>query len=285
MWPGQVLLGEPRQDTERLFTPAPAIATDFPKWARRGSYLVVRRLHQDVPAFWKFAAAGAAAVGLSPTHFASTLVGRWPSGAPIMRSPAADLPALGGDEFANNHFLYDDDTRPALLRPIPGYSGDSFPPAAADFLARVCPHFAHIRKVNPRDGATDLGKPQDNLARAILRRGIPYGPPIVGVKRPAKRLFAQDRGLMFLCYGASIEDQFEFMQRRWANSPVQPNLGGHDPIIGQNGGEPGRVRVVEFPRPGGGVARIRMKQEWVIPTGGGYFFAPTISAVRDVYAG
>lgn len=283
-WPGQYLLGEPRQNTEHLSNPASTSASNFPKWARRGSYLVVRRLHQDVPAFWKFAKAGASAVGMSPTQFASTLVGRWPSGAPVMRTPTSENAALGGDEFANNHFLFDDDTRPSALRPIAGYGGDGFPQATADFLARVCPHFAHIRKVNPRDGATDLGKPQDNLVRAILRRGIPYGKPLLGVKRPSKRLFLEDRGLMFLCYASSIEDQFEFMQRRWANSPVQPNTGGHDPILGQNGSDASRVRVIEFPRPGGGVARLRLKQEWVIPTGGGYFFAPTIGTVRDVYA-
>jgi hypothetical protein len=48
------------------------------------------------------------------------LVGRWPSGAPLMRSPAAENPALTGDEWANNHFIFDDDTRPSALRPIPG---------------------------------------------------------------------------------------------------------------------------------------------------------------------
>ena len=38
---------------------------------------------------------------------------------------------------------------------------------------------------------------------------------------------------MFVAYVGSIEDQFEFVTRRWANSAVQPNVGGHDPIIGQ----------------------------------------------------
>ena len=68
--------------------------------------------------------------------------------------------------------------------PIPGYAGDSYPQAAADFLAQVCPHFAHIRKVHPRDTATDMGKPADSFVRLILRRGIPYGPQLVGVKNP-----------------------------------------------------------------------------------------------------
>jgi len=279
VWPGQFLLGERRQNTESMTASAPA-ASNFPKWARRGSYVVCRRLLQDVPAFLQFVADAAATLGLPEVRVASMLVGRWPSGAPLMRVPDADDPVLAGDEFANNHFLFDDDTRPSGLRPIPGYAGDSHPAARADVLGAVCPHFAHIRKVNPRDVATDLGKPADGLLRMILRRGIPFGSPLAGVKKPSRKLVAQERGLVFLCYGSSIEDQFEFLTRRWANSTIQPNLGGHDPIIGQEGREP-RARVVDFPTPAGPV-RLHLKREWVTVTGGGYFFAPPISAITDV---
>ena len=281
VWPGQFLLGELRQNSEHLYNPASA-ASNFPKWAARGSYLVVRRLHQDVPLFWNFVGRVARISGINATKFASMLVGRWPSGAPLMRAPSADNTALAEDTFANNHFLFDDNTPPSNLRPIPGYPGDSFPPAMADFLATVCPHFAHIRKMNPRESATDLGKPDDSLIRLILRRGIPYGPPVVGIKKFFTKQVKKDRGLMFLSYGGSIEEQFEFLQRRWANSPVQPNFGGHDPVIGQNGESSGRVRFINIPTGGGGTLRIKFKEEWVIPTGGGYFFAPTISAIRDV---
>jgi len=281
-WPGQFLLGEQRQSTEDQLNAA-AAAANFPVWARRGAYLVVRRLQQDVPAFYSFVARGAARTGLTQDKFAAMLIGRWPSGAPILRVPAGDNPALGDDDFANNHFIFDDDARPSALNPIPGYPGDMYPQAAADFLAQVCPHFAHIRKVHPRDTATEMGKPADSFARMILRRGIPYGPQLVGVKRPTPKLIAQDRGLMFLCYGASIEDQFEFLQRRWANSGSQPNRGGFDPIIGQNGRQGLRARFIDVPTPSGTV-RIRMKDEWVTPTGGGYFFAPSISAIRNVLA-
>ena len=282
VWPGQFLLGEQRQSTEDQLD-ATAAASNFPKWARRGSYLVVRRLQQDVPAFYSFVARGAARVGMTQDKFAAMLVGRWPSGAPLLRVPGGDNPALGDDDFANNHFIFDDDTRPSSLRPITGYPGDVYPQAAADFLAQVCPHFAHIRKVHPRDTATEMGKPADSFTRLILRRGIPYGPQLVGIKRPRRDLIAKDRGLMFLCYGASIEDQFEVLQRRWANSSSQPNFGGFDPIIGQNGRQGSRVRFIDFPTPAGTV-RIKMNNEWVTPTGGGYFFAPSISAIRDVLA-
>ena len=279
-WPGQYLLGEERQSTEYHDRSAPA-ATNFPGWARRGSYLVVRRLDQDVGAFWKFVIRTASTVGIPPARFAAMLVGRWPSGAPLMRVPNGDDPDLGADEFANNHFIFDDDTKPSNLVGLPGYPGDRYPPAKADFLAAVCPHFAHIRKINPRDSVGDLGKPDDNLARMILRRGIPFGRPVAGQENVTDDLLAEERGLMFLCYVGSIEDQFEFLQRRWANSDVQPNFGGHDPIIGQNGSDASRQRRIDFPTPGGKV-EIHLPVDWVKPTGGGYFFAPTISAIRDV---
>ena len=289
IWPGQFLLGEPRQNPEHPFSsaaaavpapPAPA-PQNFPAWAALGSFVVCRRLRQDVPTFWKFAVAAAGVLGIDPVKFASMLVGRWPSGAPIMRRPAADDAALAGDEWANNHFIFNDDTKPSMLRPIPGYPGDAFPQAVQDMLGTVCPHFAHIRKTNPRDIATDLGKPHDSMLRMVLRRGIPFGPPIAGIKKPSPRLVKKERGLMFICYASTIEDQFELLTRRWADSPVQPNLGGHDPIIGQRDERGARTRFIDFPT-AAGVRRIRLKNEWVIPTGGGYFFSPPIEAIVGV---
>ena len=198
------------------------------------------------------------------------LVGRWPSGAPIMRSPSADNAALAADDWANNHFLYDDDTRPVGLRPIAGYAGDGFSQAQQDFLGNVCPHFAHVRKTNPRDIATDLGKPHDSMLRFILRRGIPFGPPLVGARRLTPQLVRKEWGLMFTSYGATIEDQFELLTRRWANSALQPNLGGHDPIIATR--REGPARPLHRLPTASGPRRIRIKMSGD-PTGGGYFFA------------
>ncbi len=282
VWPGQFLLGELRQNTEELLGFAdPPDPPTYPAWARRGSYLVCRRLRQDVAGFWNFAAAAAAGTGLSADHLASMMVGRWPSGAPLMRAPKADNPALAGDEFANNNFLFDDETRPLPLRPM-GYPGDNFARAEGDVLGMVCPHFAHIRKTHPRDTATEMGKPHDSMLRMILRRGIAYGEPYLGVDNPDPHV---DRGLMFLCYGASIEDQFEFLTRRWSNLPNQPNDGGHDPVIGQRDRNGDRERFIDVPTVDGSTQRVTIEGDWVVPTGGGYFFAPPISALTTVLAG
>jgi Dyp-type peroxidase family len=283
VWPGQFLLGEPRQDPQDPRVAAPASAA-FPEWARLGSYVVVRRLAQDVERFWDWMGSAAEALHLDPVALASALVGRWPSGAPVMRSPHGDDPVLAGDDFASNHFLFQDDTRPSSLVPIEGYAGDTHRAAEADVLARVCPHAAHIRKVNPRDSATDFGAPADTLMRLMLRRGIPYGPALVGVADPSPELVEAERGLLFVACMSSIEDQFEFVSRRWANSTDQPNAGGVDPVIGQVDRAGRRVREIVWPGPDGDVT-LRLDDDFVTPTGGGYFFAPPISAVDGILAG
>lgn len=285
VYPGQFVLGMPRQNTEFLTDADSSTQENFPKWAEHGSYLVCRRLRQDVRAFWEFVVHAAEELGVSPKRFASMLVGRWPSGAPVLRTPEDDDPDLGADDLANNHFLFEDDTRPSNLIPVPGYGGDNKPPARADMLGQVCPHFAHVRKVNPRDAATDLGRVADSLTRMILRRGIPFGPPVAGQEKPSASLLKKERGLMFVCFQSSIEDQFEFLTRRWSNSVLQPNAGGHDPVIGQEGRSgTARERFIDFPKDGTFV-RVPIKGEWITPTGGGYFFAPPIDAITDVLGG
>lgn len=278
VWPGQFLLGEPRQDPQNPILAAEA-TTKFPRWARRGSYLVCRRLRQDFEAFWEFAESVAGRMGVPPVNIATMMVGRWPSGAPLMRSPAADNRDLAGDEFANNHFLFDDETHPSRIKDIPGYDGDNHAQAMGDFFGLICPHAAHIRKVNPRDSATDFGAPADTFLRLMLRRGIPYGPPVAGVTNPSPDLVNAERGLMFVGFMSSIEDQFEFVSRRWCNSEVQPNLGGPDPVIGQRESAGDRTRLVEFAGPEGKRLVERIDKDFVLPAGGGYFFAPPISAV------
>ena len=100
---------------------------------RHGTFLVYRKLAQDVAGFWNFMRAHASRddTGVPDLRdvilLAAKCVGRWPSGAPLSLAPNVDNPALGGDPGRNNNFLY----------------------RATDSSGFGCPIGAHIRRSNP----------------------------------------------------------------------------------------------------------------------------------------
>jgi hypothetical protein len=61
--------------------------------------------------------------------------------------------------------------------------------------------------------------------------------------------------------------------------------GGHDMIVGQNATAEGGVRRCTIFGLGLQKEEVSAADQWVIPTGGGYFFVPSISALREVIAG
>jgi Dyp-type peroxidase family len=288
VWPGEFVLGYPATGPDPLLPGLVSLAQ--PPWTRNGSFLVYRRLRQDVGLFWRTMREEAARLaalpgfsGLSADALAARLVGRWPSGAPVNRVPVGDDPRLGKDPFANNDFLFDSDTPPPHLRD--GKVRD-YPQAKADPAGATSPWAAHIRKVNTRDSANDMGAREATYGRRLLRVGVPFGEPL------ADR-FADDaadpehgnRGLLFLSIQASIVGQFEFLQARWANDPSRPKMpGGNDMVIGQNAAAQNGVRRCAIFGSGLEQAEVRAAKQWVMPTGGGYFFVPSISALREVIA-
>jgi Dyp-type peroxidase family len=210
--------------------------------------LVFRRLAQDRPAFEAFLAQRVAELktdgfpGIDEEQLGSMLVGRWPSGAPLVRTPDRDDAQLA----KSNDFDFQDD--PEGLR---------------------CPLAAHIRKVNPRNGRADRANP---LQTRILRRGIPYGP----FEQPKEA----DRGLLFLCYQTSIVEQFEFLTQTWMNSAVAPGGGGgHDVLVGQT--QEG-LRTMELLRPDGSERPVTAEARWITATGGEYLFAPSKVALASL---
>jgi deferrochelatase/peroxidase EfeB len=264
-----------------------------------GSFLVFRRLRQDVAAFGSFLAAEVERIrdvpgfaGMTTDRFAALIVGRWPKGTALMRSATGDEPEPMGDRFAVNHFGFGDPARPIKVSSDPfaqieeAFAATSelrtVAGAPADPSGAICPRLAHIRKVNPRDLPTDQGGADRTLTFQMLRRGITWGRQFP-TERAEQEADDGQRGLLFLSYQTSITEQFETLNSAWMNRAAGPEgAAGHDLLLGQ-GTLATRERTGEL-RADEGRHTIRTTARWVIPTGGGYFFAPSLSLLRRLAA-
>ena len=98
-----------------------------------------------------------------------------------------------------------------------------------------CPVGAHIRRVNPRGSpVAGQGLPGgSNNAHRIIRRGLPYGPTY----DPTKPYDGIERGMLFHFINSNIENQYEFVLRRWVNDSefagaVRLHPRSKDPLTG-----------------------------------------------------
>jgi Dyp-type peroxidase family len=228
-----------------------------------GSYLVYRKLGQDVRAFDERVESLAAALSTSEELAGAMVIGRFKDGTPVVKT---HFPSPGPQ--LNNDFNFEEDK---------------------DGLR--CPFHAHIRKVNPR-GTTPLTSLDSERSRRIVRRGIPYGKPMPGVADHTEVDAdpAAPRGLLFMCFQANIEKQFEFIQRTWVDNEHFPTgiltFGifqkdtGDDPLIGQDRDESQR-----WPKSWGNrnLGKKSFNFESAITLKGGeYFFAPSIPFLRSL---
>lgn len=237
--PGEFALGY--DDEDRGPAPAPP-----PPFHRNATFMVWRKLHQDVAAFRAQLSAQADRLGLDPELVAAKIVGRWRDGSPLALRPDAPDSDLGNDKQRANDFRYGDDL---------------------DGLR--CPRGAHVRRTNPRDA---LGWEGRLTARhRILRRGMPYGPPLPdGAPDDGAA-----RGLLFVCLQASIARQFEIVQAQWCNDGNAFGLGDEpDPIAGPDGREMRHVIEGDPPR------FVSLMRSCVECRGGEYLLVPSIGALR-----
>jgi Dyp-type peroxidase family len=226
--PGEFVLGYP--DEGGTLPAAP------PELGFNGSYMVVRKLEQDVEGFWKFIAAEAGPDPARREWLAAKMLGRWRDGTPLVLSPDAPRPERSEDLGWLNEFTY-----------------------AHDFDGFACPIGAHIRRTNPRD-SMDREWRFSNRHR-IIRRGMPYASD-------------RERGLVFACYQASIERQFEFVQWQWCGNGNAFGLGSDPDFI--VGGPDGKMTIQGRP------PTLVPMRRFVTTRGGDYFFAPGIGALRYI---
>jgi Dyp-type peroxidase family len=243
---GEFILGYPDEEGVEPDAPTPDAL------ARNGSFLVYRKLHQDVAAFRAQLARGAELYPGGEELLAAKIVGRWRDGTPIDLSPGRPDPAIVADPARNNAF---------------SYAGDS------DGLR--CPIGAHVRRANPRDSLPFEGKLVNR--HRLIRRGIPYGEPLgAGTNDDG-----QDRGVIFMCLQASIARQFEFVQGQWLNRGNAFTLGeDQDVLVGpQDAAGPHKMTV-----PGNPPFFLGPLQRVVTVRGGEYFFVPGINGLQFIAA-
>jgi Dyp-type peroxidase family len=241
----------PADDPAGLLAPSPsATARDL---GRNGTYLVFRELHQDVEGFHAFLdeatrRGDGSADPEAASRLAAKMVGRWPSGAPLVLAPDADDPSLA----AANDFGY----------------------AATDAAGLRCPIGAHVRRSNPRDSLPP--KPGSRQAVAIgkrhriIRRGRERRRPTASPTADAPA-----RGLYFICLNANIARQFEFIQSNWCNNPKFAGLyEDRDPLVSTQPGQTFRVPGVPVR------TRFTGIPNFVTVEGGAYFFLPGARALR-----
>ncbi|MFD2091497.1 Dyp-type peroxidase [Blastococcus deserti] len=215
-----------------------------------GSFMVFRKLEQDVAALHRALRDLSVRAGLPVAEVGAMAVGRFEDGAPAVPTGTVDPDADPND------FHYDQD--PAGTR---------------------SPFHSHVRKTNPRgDVPRVIGAPAEfERARRIVRRGITYGerPDLAdggGTEAPATGV-----GLLFMCFQGNL-DQFAIQQEGSdSNDFVRAGV-GVDAVIGQN------AQPAAQTWPSDGTVTFTMAN-FVKLLGGEYFFAPSMAFLRGLDAG
>jgi Dyp-type peroxidase family len=263
---GEFVLGYPNEYGKLTESPSVRINADGQEFdfGKNGTYLVMRQIEQDVKRFWDFMDDNSKNPDGSTNMYecialASKMVGRWPSGAPLASSPDRDDPSLE----TKNNFLFEFQKEENFGK---------------------CPRGAHIARANPRDALDKDPKKAFEVANhhRILRRGRSYGRPFITSMEPDK-LFNQankeyeERGLHFICLNTNISRQFEFVQSKWLNNKKFNGLYNDADPVSDTG-------VSDFTIPERPVTRqIKEIPSFVSVKGGGYFFMPSLSALKFLF--
>lgn len=279
---GEFILGYRDEACEYPYAPVPMTL------ARNGTFMVYRKLHQNVASWRDYTAKAAEGFAAGQEKLEAKMVGRWHNGAPLAEFPTkADADAFGERLMTVRAELKKekDPVRLAALQKeyaamrlqLKAFNYDD------DLDGAACPLGAHVRRANPR-GALEFGnegafQTKGALAnrRRILRRGLPYG------ESPEGTTDQDEHGIIFMALNANIERQFEFVQQQWVNYGNDFKLSNErDPVLGNQQLDAQGQSTGHFMIPGGDApphfcTRI---PRFVETRGGDYFFIPSVSALH-----
>lgn len=248
---GELLLGYADEAGEVPAAPVP------PLLAKNGTFMVYRKLHQNVATFRAFLDEQAKLYAGGKEKLAAKFIGRWRDGTPLELSPERPDSSIAQDAQRSTNFTY-----------------------GADGSGARCPIGAHIRRVHPRDAFGFNGRLIDR--RRITRRGLTYGRFAAEGEDVSD---AEERGVIFMALNASFARQFEFVQQQWIQYGNDARLGNEkDILMGQHGGG-GRYMVQGDMSPTNPPLLCSNLPDFVELRGGDYFFIPSITALAMIAMG
>ena len=246
-----------REDAENYVVPEPR------QLGLNGSFAVFKMVETDVVGFEDFLQSNEDKI--DPELLAAKMCGRWRNGVPLALSPDTDSPAGGISPERLNDFEY--------------VNTDG----SGDPKGTRCPVGAHIRRVNPRgQPVAGQGVPGgSNNSHRLIRRGLPYGPSY----DPAESYDGIDRGMLFHFINSSIENQYEFVLRRWANDSefagaVRLHPRSRDPLIGTQ--DPAESIFVMPETSAGPRIDVRGLSSFITTKAAAYLFLPSITAIKFI---
>lgn len=202
---------------------AELVGAPFRNLCENGTYMVFRKIEQDVDGFWTDAA-------------------------------AFDKRAGGGDVATRFVGRRRDGTSLAVQDADARKDPDDFN-YAHDPKGEKCPFASHTRRTNPRDA--------ESRRHRIIRRGIPYED-------------GKKQGMLFVCFNARIDTQFEFLQSEWCKKGdfIGSFTEVRDPLVGGGGTFVDPSQPIPF-----------SLESYVTVRGGEYFFVPGIAALGRIAKG
>ncbi len=265
---GEFLLGHIDEAREYPRAPSPLLL------ARNGTYMVYRKLHENVGSFNALLDKEAQTYPGGREMLAAKFVGRWrDNGAPLATAPDTESKKCWDARFA----AATPEEQDKMLSDWT-YTDD---PSGAK-----CPFSSHMRRINPRASlelTKDAFDTPGALAnrRRVIRRGLPYGDVQDATRNDG------NHGIVIMMLNADIARQFEFVQQQWINygndfrasNDKEIILGNHCPE------QPSKAVIQVDPAGDQPPYFVRNIPRLVETRGGEYFFVPSMTALRMIAKG